>query len=172
MDISDFVELDIASLQHVFSFLSRNHLVLSIKPLSKHFKEHVRITQQSKADKVAASNDVPLWALPSLGVASPTYNQKKRLMLTAAKGGCLLTLKWAREEDRPWDRTISDGAAEGGRTTSENSFHTTYSYSSVWHRGIHLYTNSKNCYTKWLNGHAKPRPGRASFSDHELHHPI
>ena len=116
MDPADSVELNTACLEHVFSFLSGNHLVLLIKPLSKHFKDYVKSTQKQKADKVAASEleCVPLWALPSLGAASLTYTEKKQLMRIAAKGGCLLTLQWAREEGCPWDRTVSDAAAEGG----------------------------------------------------------
>ena len=94
----DSVELDTASLQHVFCFLSRNHLVLLVKPLCKHFKEHVERTLQGKAHKVVASEEVPLWALPSLGVASLTYKQKKELIAAAANGGHLLTLQWAIEE--------------------------------------------------------------------------
>ena len=62
MDPGNAVELDTASLQHVFSFLSRNHLVLLIKPLSKRFKEHLVCTLQGTADKVVASDDVPLVA--------------------------------------------------------------------------------------------------------------
>ena len=114
MNPIDSVELDNASLQHVFCFLSRNHLVLSVKPVNRHFKEFVQRQQQGKSNQVAASDEVPLWALPSLEVASLAYKQKKQLMAAAAKGVHLLTLKWARQQGLPWDRTISDAAAEGG----------------------------------------------------------
>jgi hypothetical protein len=43
MDNSPPVELDATSLQHVFSFLSANDLVLSVKPLSRTFRQYVNI---------------------------------------------------------------------------------------------------------------------------------
>ena len=113
MEPSHSVDLDTACLQHVFSFLSRNHLVLSVKPLSKQFKNSVSRTEQGDATKITASDDVPPWALPILGLASLTYKQKKQLMEAAAKGGHLSTLQWARQQGCPWDRASSDAAAEG-----------------------------------------------------------
>jgi hypothetical protein len=108
------VELDTASLQNVFHFLSANELVLSVKPLNKHFREHVNTVIEGKASKVDASADVPSWALASLGVTSLTYLQKKQLMAAAAKGGCLQTLQWARGQGCPWDVSVSRAAAEKG----------------------------------------------------------
>jgi hypothetical protein len=108
------VELDIASLLHVFSYLSANDIVLSIKPLNTHFRQYVNSLLEDKASKVTASADVPPWALPSLRLNSLTYKQKKKLIVTAAKGGCLQTLLWGREQRCPWDDKVGDAAAEGG----------------------------------------------------------
>jgi hypothetical protein len=108
------VELDAASLQHIFSFLSPNDLVLSVKPLNKHFRAHVSFVLQGKANKVAASDNLPSWALPSLELTSLTCGQKKQLMAAAAKGGRLQTLLWAREQGCPWDCSISEAAAASG----------------------------------------------------------
>ena len=60
--------LDFTSLQHVFSFLSPNHLAISVKPLGKHFEQYVKRTQGSRSVTVDPSADVPPWALPSLGI--------------------------------------------------------------------------------------------------------
>ena len=114
MDSTEPVQLDLGSLQHVFSFLSPNHLVLLAKPLSKHFRQYVERAQGPKASKVDPSSEIPLGALPRLEVGSLKYKQKKQLMIAAAKGGCLQTLQWAREQGCPWDRSVSDAAAEGG----------------------------------------------------------
>ena len=105
------VQLDIDPLQHILSFLFSNDLVLSAKPLSKHFKQYVENrcrAQGRKSDKVDPSSEVPLWALPNLEVGSLTYEQKQQLMTAAAKGGCLQTLRWAREQGCPWGRSFSD----------------------------------------------------------------
>jgi hypothetical protein len=114
MKCPDSVELDTASLQHVFSFLSANDLVLSVKPLSKIFRQYVNSTLESKSNSVTASADVPSWALPRLGVTSLTYKRKKQLMSIAAKGGRLQTLRWARAVGCPWDPSLNEAAAEGG----------------------------------------------------------
>jgi hypothetical protein len=107
------VELDTLSLQRVFSFLPAHDLVLSVKPLSKTFRDYVVSTLGSKASRVDASADVPSWALPTLGLTNLTY-RRKDFMFIAAKGGRLQTLQWAREQGCPWDRNVSATAAEGG----------------------------------------------------------
>jgi hypothetical protein len=108
------VDLDTASLLHVFSYLSANDLVVSVKPLNTQFQQHVNLVLEDKAGKVSASAYVPSWALPSLGLNSLSYKQKKQLMVAAAKGGCLQTLQWAREQGCPSDDSVGEGAAEGG----------------------------------------------------------
>jgi hypothetical protein len=114
MEPLDPVELDLASLQHVFSYLSAGDLVLSIKALNVHFRNYVNSVLEGYATKVDASADVPSWVLPSLGLNSLTFKQKKQLMVAAAKGGRLQILQWAREQGCPWDRSVSEAAAEGG----------------------------------------------------------
>jgi hypothetical protein len=94
---SGAVELNTGSLQHVFSFLSANDLVLSVKPLNRQSLQYVNSVLEGKASHVSASSDVPPWALQILGLRSLTYRQKKQLMVAAAKGGCMQTLQWASE---------------------------------------------------------------------------
>jgi hypothetical protein len=96
MEAQGAVDLDVASLQHVFSYLSANDLVLSIKPLNTHFRSYVNSGLAGKASEVTASADVPSWALNTLGLDSLTDKEKKQLIVAAAKGGCLQTLQWAR----------------------------------------------------------------------------
>jgi hypothetical protein len=107
-------ELGNALLEHIFSFLSANDLVLSIKPLNKAFRQYVIHTLESKANRVHASADVPPWALPSLGATRLTNKLKKQVMYFAAKGGCLTTLRWVRQQGCPWDRSFCKAAAQGG----------------------------------------------------------
>jgi hypothetical protein len=108
------VELDTATLQHVFSFLSANDLVLSVKPLCKTFRQYVMSTLESRAGRVSASADVPSWALPTLKVTNLNHRGKMQLMAATAKGGRLQTLRWAREQGCPWDCSVSKAAAGGG----------------------------------------------------------
>ena len=72
-----FTELDTWSLQYIFSFLSANHLVLAVKPLSKEFRQYVKHTLQERADKVAASIDLPSWALPTVRSGHVTLQATK-----------------------------------------------------------------------------------------------
>jgi hypothetical protein len=47
---------------------------------------------EDKANNIAASDDVPSWALSSLGLTSLTCGQKEQLMVAAATGGRWQTL--------------------------------------------------------------------------------
>jgi hypothetical protein len=108
------IELDTATLQHVFSFLSTTDLVLSVKLLNKTFRQFVNSLLEDEAKRIHPSADVPSWALPTLGVASLIHSQKQQLMLLAAKGGRLQTVQWAREQGCPLGYSVSEAAAGGG----------------------------------------------------------
>jgi hypothetical protein len=105
------VELDPASLPHVFSFLCASGLVDS---LNKQCREYVTLMLGDKIKNVSASTHVSPWPLPSLGLTSLTYRQKKQFILAAAEGGCFSTLQWAREQGCPWDSHASKAAAGAG----------------------------------------------------------
>ena len=107
-------ELDLPSLACVFSFLHGNYMQLSIRPLSKHFKQWVEDQPSLQPAKLDPSADIPPWALPALNLQQLKYNQKKKLMVSAAKGGQLTTLQWARQKGCPWDKRVTAAAAKGG----------------------------------------------------------
>ena len=107
-------ELDSSSLESTFSKLPCNHIVLLVRPLSKHFKQWSDGHLAERCNRVDPSAEVPSWSLPALGFQHLRYKQKKKLMVSAAKGGQLSTLRWARQQGCPWDRRVSDAAAAGG----------------------------------------------------------
>ena len=107
--------LDVACLQHIFSFLSPNYLVLLVKPLSKHFKGYVEHARGHKAKHVDALSDVPPWALSSMGIGSLGSPQQMDLITAAARRGCLHTLDWAKSRGLNLRYLhVSDSAAAGG----------------------------------------------------------
>ena len=64
-----------------------------------------------------ALSDVPPWALSSMGISSLTlsFQQKQKLIIAAARRGCLQTLDWARSlQFYLKDLSLSDAAAAGG----------------------------------------------------------
>ena len=84
-------ELDLPSLESTFSSLPLNpplnHIVLSVTPLSKHFKHWADKQLEERGKRVDPSAEVPSWSLPALGFQHLNYKQKKQLMISAAKGG-------------------------------------------------------------------------------------
>ena len=107
-------ELDIPSLEYVFASMPSNHIVLLVRPLSKHFKQWTNGQLAERCNRLDPSPEVPSWSLPALGVQHLRYKLKKQLMVSAAKGGHLTTLQWARQQGCPWDLHVSEAAAAGG----------------------------------------------------------
>ena len=114
-------ELNLPCLERVFSHLHANlHanlLVLTVKPLSKHFKTWVDKHPGARGHKLKPAAEVPAWALPALSVQQLRYKQKKQLLISAAGGGQLMTVRWLREQGCAWDLGASDAAAAGGHST-------------------------------------------------------
>ena len=85
-------ELNLPLLETTFSRLPSNHIVLLVRPLNKHFKQWADKQLADRCNRVDPSAEVPSWSLPALGVQQLRYNQKKQLIISAAKGGQLTTL--------------------------------------------------------------------------------
>ena len=107
-------ELELACVESAFSTLPFNHIVLSVKPLSKHFKQWAKEQLAGRCNLVDPRAEVPSWSLPALGVQQLSYKQGKQLMASAARGGQLTTLQWARQQGCAWDCHVSEAAAVGG----------------------------------------------------------
>ena len=57
--MSEPAQLDVASMESIFAFLSANQINLSVKPLNKHFKHSVDKKHGRSSNIVSASSHVP-----------------------------------------------------------------------------------------------------------------
>jgi len=96
-------DLDLASLEKIFDSFPPNYLVLSVKPLSKHFRQWVKEQHTSSSNVIDASLELPLWVLQELGAASFSFNQQKQLLTSAAKRGDMAILDYLKTHRSAWD---------------------------------------------------------------------
>ena len=118
VDMNCRPDLDLKTLERIFSFFEPNYKVLSVKSLNKHFREWVAEQHGPRSKLLDPRQDGPRWATSYMDEYAGTEHlsdlDKARFMVTAASGGQLGLLIWGKARGCVWHYDVSEAAAANG----------------------------------------------------------